>query len=378
MNIAVNTRQLRVDDTEGKADLILNCFSILAEKYPQHRFIYIFDQAFDQKFITSENIIPVVAGREARTSLRLQYWFNYKVPAVLKKYKADVFVSMDGICSLRTRVPQCLFIHDLSFIQSPQFWAKSKSRFYKKFTSKFLAKANIIAAISESMKADIIKQYDIAPEKVSLVYKSAAPIFRPIGEKEKENIKAKYTDGKEYFLYAGPVDPGKNLLNLLKAFSFFKKRQKSSMQLLIAGKAIFGYSQFTNDLATFKFRDEVKWLDDLSESQYAEVMAAAHTVVYPVFVEGRNAIVMEAMQCGVPVVISNAVKLPESLTDAVLYADPGNFLDIADKMMLLFKDEDKRSQLIKVGKTVVQEISPAKTADMLWDCIAASIKKETA
>lgn len=363
MIIAVNTRNL--------ADLSFDCFSILAEKYPEHGFIYIFDKAYDPKFITSKNIFPVVAGPEASSVLRMQYWYNYKVPAVLKKYKAAVYVSLDGICSLRTKVPQCLFLHDLSFIHYPQFYPKTLVRFYKKFTPKFLAKARTIATVSESSKKDIIENYAIDPGKISLVYRSAASIFQPIDEKEKEDIKEKYTEGKEYFLFTGSIGPGKNLLNILKAFSFFKKRQKSSMQLVIAGSPVRGYHQFTEDLNTFKFRKEVKLLGDLSKNELAKLTAAAYAMVCPVFVEGLTAHALGAMQCGVPVIVSNGQwgMGNGQLTMAVLYADPGDFMDIADKMMTLFKDERKRNALIVAGRTAVQAFNPQQTANMLWDCI---------
>jgi len=377
MNIAVNTRQLQDDGAKGRADLILGCFSLLAKKYPHHRFIYIFDQAFDQRFITSQNIIPVVAGPEAKTSLRLQYWFNYKVPSVLKKHKADVFVSMDGICSLRTKVPQCLLMDDLSFIDHPQFYPKNTLRFNKKLIPKFLAKAKVIAATSESAKEDIMKQYGIDKEKIRLVYRSAAPVFHPIDELTKESIKEKYTEEKEYFLYTGPVDAGKNLITLLKAFSFFKKRQKSSMQLVIEGKAASGYKQFANDLKTFKFRNEVKWVADLSAEEHTKLLGAAYAMVYPVYV-GDNDVVLRAMQCDVPMIVSTAVRLPDPASNAVLYADPNNFMDLADKMMLVFKDEDKHNQLVIAGKAVARRINCTKTADMLWECIEAAIKTETA
>ena len=378
MNIAVNTRQLQGDDAKGRADLILNCFSFLAKKYPQHKFIYLFDQTYDQKLITSENIIPVVAGPEAKSPLRLQYWFNYKVPAVLKKYKATIFVSLDGICSLRTKVPQCLLVNDLSFIHYPQFYSKSMLRFYKKFIPGFLAKAKVIATTAESLKEELVKQYKVDGENIRLVYRPASPAFQPIDEKEKESIKAKYTEGREYFLYAGSIDAGKNLINLLKAFSFFKKRQKSSMQLVIAGKAVSGFTQFARDLGTFKFRNEVKWLEDLSADELEKIMAGAYAMVYPVFVEHQNAVVMQAMQCEVPVIASPGVNLPDPCAKAVLYVTPGDFMDIADKMMLLFKDEDSRNQLISLGKASTQKIDIAKSANMLWQCIEASIKNETA
>ena len=157
MVIAVNTRFLLPDYLEGYGNFIFECFSRLAKKYPEHTFLYIFDREFDEKFITSGNIIPVIAGPSARHPLLWQYWYNYKVPALLRKYKADVFVSPDGFCSLRTRVPQCLVLHDLAFIHYPQFINKSHLRFYNKFTPKFLQKAKSIATVSQFSKADYCK-----------------------------------------------------------------------------------------------------------------------------------------------------------------------------------------------------------------------------
>ena len=374
MIIAVNTRHLSDDDPNGGGEFIFECFSRLALQYPQHQFIYIFDKAYDKKFITSKNIIPVVAGPEARSPLRWQYWYNYKVPAILKKYKAAVFVSTDGICSLRTKIPQCLLLNDIGFILHPQFFTKNHLRFYKKFTLKFLIKAERIAIVSEFLQKDIIDRYKTDPGKINLVYKAASDLFQPISEKEKASIKEKYAEGKEYFLYSGSIAPGKNLLNLLKAFSFFKKRQKSNMQLLIAGKAVPGYRQFMDDLGTFKFRNEVKVLSDLSKNELAKVTAAAYAMVDPVFLEDFAAPALEAMQCDVPVIVGKAETLPRSIHAVTLQTDPGDFKDIADKIMLLFKDEHKRNELIHAGKVAVQQYNQDRTTTQLWQAISGAIK----
>lgn len=374
MIIAVNTRHLSDDDPDGRGEFIFECFSRLAIQYTQHQFIYIFDKPYDKKFITSKNILPVVTGPKTRSPLRWQYWYNYKVPAILKKYKADVFVSTDGICSLRTKVAQCLLLHDMGFLLHPQFFIKSHLRFYKKFTPKFLIRAKSVAIVSELLQKDIINGYTTDPGKINLVYKAANDLFQPASEKEKVSIKEKYTEGKEYFLYSGPIAPGKNLLNLLKAFSFFKKRQKSNMQLLIAGKAAPGYHQFMDDLGTFKFRNEVKVLSDLSKNELAKITAAAYALVDAVLLESFTTPAMEAMQCDVPVIVGRAATLPRSILAATLQTDPGDFKDIADKMMLLFKDEHKRNELIQVGKGAVQQYDWDRTAAQLWQAISEAIK----
>src|SRR5262245_13389492 len=114
MKIAVNTRFLLDDFMEGYGYFVWETFSRLAEKYPEHEFIFIFDRPFNKRFASRENIKPVVTGPPARHPLLWKLWYDIKLPAVLKRYSADVFVSCDGFCSLTTRVPQCLVIHDLS------------------------------------------------------------------------------------------------------------------------------------------------------------------------------------------------------------------------------------------------------------------------
>ena len=116
---------------------------------------------YDKRFLFAENVKAVVTGPPARHPLLWKFWYDVKVPAVLKKYKADVFVSCDGFCSLTTKVPQCLVVHDLSFLHYPSFIPKSHFLFYKHYTPKFLNKAKSIVTVSEFSKKDIVLQYKI-------------------------------------------------------------------------------------------------------------------------------------------------------------------------------------------------------------------------
>jgi hypothetical protein len=138
MVIAVNTRLLVKDEREGYSGFIYETLSRITKLHPEHTFIFIFDKPWYDSFVFPENVIPVATGPQAKHPVQLYIWYNIKIPAVLKKYKAEVFVSTDGACSLITRVPQCLFIYDLAFLQSPARRYKSHSLFYKKFTPAFI------------------------------------------------------------------------------------------------------------------------------------------------------------------------------------------------------------------------------------------------
>ena len=375
MNIAVNTRFLLKDYLEGYGYFIYETFKRITAAHPEHEFIFIFDRPYDERFVFGPNVKAVVTGPPARHPLLWKLWYDIKVPVLLRKYKADVFVSCDGFCSLGTKVPQCLVLHDLAFLHYPSFIPKSHLLYYKRYTPKMLAKAKVIAAVSAFSKKDITSQYGTAADKINIVYSAAKEIFQPLTNEEKQATRAKYTGGKEYFIYAGAIHPRKNLVNLLKAFSLFKKRQQSSMKLVLTGRLAWKYDSFVKNLKTYKYRDDVVMTGYVNEEEIRKLVGAAYTMVYPSLFEGFGVPVLEAMQCDVPVITSLNSSMQEIANEAALYAEPESPADIAEKMMLLYKDEKLRSQLIEKGRVVVKQYSWEQSAERLWQSIEKAIQQ---
>jgi glycosyltransferase involved in cell wall biosynthesis len=373
MRIAVNTRFLLPNYLEGYGYFIFETFKYLACHYPEHAFIFIFDRPFDKKFIFSSNITSVVIGPQARHPLLWKYWYDIKVPRVLKKYQADVFISADGFCSLTTNTPQCIVVHDLAFLHYPSHIKKTHLHFFKKNIPKFLQKAKTIVTVSEFSKKDIIDQYKTDPKKIDVVYSASKENFKLVSADVKQSIKNKYTAGTEYFLYTGAIHPRKNLVNLLKAFSIFKKRQQSNLKLVLAGRLAWKYDSFLESLRKYKYRDDVILLGYIAEEELVKIMASAYALVYPSFFEGFGVPVLEAMNCDVPVITSANSSMQEIAKDAALYTDANSFEDIAEKMMLIYKDESLRSKLIEKGRFIAQQYSWQKTAELLWQSIQKTV-----
>jgi len=373
MTIAVNTRFLLKDQLEGFGYFIYETFSRIAALHPGDNFIFIFDRPFDQRFIFSKNITAVVIGPPARHPLLWKYWFDVKIPGVLRKYKADVFVSPDGYCSLTTKVPQCMVVHDLAFLHFPAYTKKSHLGYLKRNTPKFLEKAKMIATVSEFSKNDLLTNYKISPEKISVVYSAVKEMFRPVDESVKSEMKKKYSAGFDYFLFVGAIHPRKNLMNLLRAFAVFKKRLKSNFKLILVGRLAWKYDTFLEKLKTYKYREDVIMSGYLNEEEVVNITASAYAVVYPSVWEGFGVPVLEAMQSEVPALTSANSSMQEIAGDAAIYFDPNNHEDIADKMMRIYKDENLRKELIEKGKIVCKNFSWGKTAELLWDCIQKTV-----
>ena len=369
MVIAVNTRFLLTDYLEGYGNFIYETFKRITQNHPEHQFIFIFDRPYDERFVFGKNVKAVVTGPAARHPLLWKLWYDIKVPAVLRKYKADVFVSCDGFCSLRTKVPQCLVVHDLAFLHYPSFIKKSHLLFYKRYTPKFLTKAISVATVSEFSRQDIITQYKTDATKIDVVFNGVKAIFQPVSDEDKAATKNKYTDGKEYFVYAGAIHPRKNLMNLLKAFSVFKKRQQTNMKLVLAGRLAWKYESFKEKLKSFKYRNDVVMTGYVDDKELFQLIGSAYGMVYPSLLEGFGVPVLEAMQCDVPVITSANSSMQEIAKDAALYVDANSHNNIADKMMLLYKDENLRKELILKGRQIAKQYNWDKTADLLWQNI---------
>ena len=369
MIIAVNTRFLLKERLEGYGYFIKEIFQLITKNHPEHQFYFLFDRPFNEKFIFESNVQGLVVSPPARLPLLWKYWYDIKVPLALKKIKADVFVSPDGYCSLTTKVPQCLLIHDLGFLHYPDAYKKSHVTYLKKYTPKFVNKAKTIVTVSQFSKNDITSQYKIEPQTIDVVYNGVKDIFRSSDLHEKEHTKEKYTGGTEYFLHVGAIQPRKNLLNLLKAFSIFKKRLQSNMKLVLAGRLAWKNEEFWKLIKTYKYRDDVVITDYLEEKELVLLMGSAYALVYPSMFEGFGVPVIEAMKSEVPVLTSENSSMQEIGENAALYFNAQDHTDIADKMMLIYKDETLRKDLIEKGRAQVLKYQWNNAAEIFWQSI---------
>jgi glycosyltransferase involved in cell wall biosynthesis len=374
MIIAVNTRTLPDDYPDEYRYFVYETFKRIVSNKPEHQFVFIADKKNNQPIIEGNNVTQIVTAPAATSPLLWKFWFDVKVRAILRKYKADVFVSCDGVSSLTTRVPQCLVIHDLAFLQETSFLQKSQLQFYKRNSQKFLNKANSIAVISAFVKKVICTQYNRKAAAIDIVSGGINELFQPIQQEEKTVTRNKYTDGKEYFLFAGKIHPANNLMNLLKAFSVFKKRQQTNMKLVFAGKITDKYKSFKVSLQSYKYRNDVVIIEHAEENELVKIMGAAYGLINPSLYEGFVSSVLQAMRCHVPVITAAGTSMQEITKDAGLYTDAGSFTSIADKMMLLYKDEKLRNELVQKGRLVAEEFSWEKTADLLWQSIGKAIR----
>jgi glycosyltransferase involved in cell wall biosynthesis len=369
MRIIININLLLNKRSGNSSYLPVTIINELISKKPEHEFVIITDHAHVKRISAEKNVTIVIVKNTNRHPLIWKWWYDLKLPAILKKFKADVFVSFNGFCSMTTSVPQCVMLHDLSFLYDASRSKRSHLFFYNRFLPKFLQKANIVVSPSSFLKREITIRYKINPDKIEVVPAAPYKIFHPVSEIQKEETRIKHSDGKNYFISVTVPDADKNLITLLKAFSVFKKLQKSKWKLILTDDLPAANKKITETLKSYKYRDDVLLVDILTDNQLVMMVGSAYALIDTLPRNDTDVTVLNAMKCHVPVITSNESSKKELYGAVALYADTADHKDIADKMMLLYKDETLHGSLIEKSKILATENSLAKAIGLLWQSI---------
>ncbi len=374
MRIAVNTRLLLKGKLEGIGWFTYQTLNHIVRNHPEHEFFFFFDRPYDPQFVFAPNVTPIVVHPQARHPILFYIWFEWSIPMMLRKYKIDLFLSPDGYMSLSTKVPTCLVIHDLAFEHYPEHSVWSHRMYWRHYSPLFAKKAARIVTVSTFSKNDISTRYGIEPSKIDVVYNGAHDEYKPLTVTERDDVKKKFADGCEYFVFAGALHPRKNIVNLLKAFATFKKRQHTNMKLVIVGRMAWKYEEVEQMRAEMPFKEDVRWVGYMNVDELSKVMGGAYALVYASLFEGFGIPILEALQCGVPAIVSNTSSMPEVAGEAGLLVDPADVDDIANKMHLLYKDEALRNKLIANSQQQVKKFDWGRSAVNLWESMMKCIQ----
>ena len=154
MKIAVNTRLLLKNKMEGIGVHAFNVLKRITANHPEHQFLFLFDRKYDEEFIFSSNITPVVLYPQARHPFLYYWWFEYSVARILNWVKPDIFYSPDGYLSLNTKVPSIPVIHDLNYEHYPKDLPRLTSWYYRHYFPLFAARAERILTVSACSKQE--------------------------------------------------------------------------------------------------------------------------------------------------------------------------------------------------------------------------------
>ena len=286
---------------------------------------------------------------------KLDCWNKLRFPPIeLLGFKADLLHCPDFLIPPTLNKNIVLTIHDLAFIRFPQF---NFDWFIKKYTKEVNKNAHIakrISADSLSTKNDLIDFFGINPEKIDVIHLGAEEKFRRLGETKKKmdlpakyDLQKKYNISKKFILSVGTIEPRKNFETLIRAFNTLKK-DGFDIQLVIAGRTGWKSEATYEEKEKSPFKEDIIFTGRLTDDELVQFYNMAELFVYPSFFEGFGLPVLEAMQCGLPVIASNNSSIAEIFIEPEIrdfLVDENNERDFSEKIKLILSDSRLREEL---------------------------------
>ena len=283
-------------------------------------------------------------GPKATNELLSKFWFDVKMKSYLKREKAGLFVSFNDRCLGSKVVPQAVIFTDVKAA--------------RKNILRYLNEVDLIILHSNFHRRKLIEESTVDSSRIKVVAPVASEDFKPMNFVEKEKVKQSFSEGKEYFLCKSESHED-SLFNLLKAFSLFKKRQRSELKLLLHGLLPY---PIEDRLRTYKYREDVIVIEE-EEPSYPLLLAAAYALVV---LEENIYTVPQAFRTATPAILPAGPLMEEVSKGAALFAN-NDVVDLADKLMTVYKDEKLRFEILESGKIHAEKNSIEKIAAVLSD-----------
>jgi len=231
------------------------------------------------------------------------------------------------------RIASVITIHDLAFLHYPELLTAESASYYGQ-VKKAATSAELVIAVSQSTARDICAELGTPSEKVRVVYEAANPLFCPLplaevnrmSRKEALNITEKLgkfgIDSRDSFiLFVSTIEPRKNLATLLKAFRAMLDElteNEAAPKLVIAGREGWLYQDIYTLEKELRLEDNLVWLGEVSTTELLWLYNRAACLAMPSLYEGFGLPPLEALACGLPVLVSHTSSLPEVVGEAGL------------------------------------------------------------
>ena len=317
-----------------KNDFFLNCFLKFANINKDDHFILISDGKFNISKHLPDNCTPVSLEPLIKNQLLKYYWYNFKLPSILNRYNADVYFSPVFAASLKSKVPAVIFLNEINGSSEADINASNLK--YMRF-AKYICSTNPVQLQNIKIKYPFLstKLIDI-PFPVNSSYKT-------LSYEAREILNEKFSNGNDHFTTIISSENKEAVITLLKAFSIFKKWQKSSFELIIINKT--KNEKILPQLESYKYREAVHIIQ-FKERDEKDIISSGYAFFDLSNISTGKEFVLKAMHCGVPVI--STIQSKNVFEEAVFYSEATD-KSLSEKMMVIYKDELLRNKIIELG-----------------------------
>lgn len=329
---------------QGSRSHLLGIYEEVIRNHPEKEFyIFIKNDRFIKRYspVFRLSNVKVIKVKKYPSIIRLML----QLPLLCLKYKINILHCQYNL-PLILNCKSVVTIHDVLFESHPKFF-----NFFQRLRLKILVRVSSkisshIATVSNFSKNEIVKRYGVTRDKISVIYNAVdKKRFFP-GLEGLDIIKRKNLESKNYLLSVGRIEPRKNYLGLISAYS---QSKNFGIPLVIIGTKDFGYNEFSKYLADNNFDESILFFDDVSDEDLPAFYRHAKFFLYISFAEGFGMPLLEAMASGVPVITSDTSALTEVAHDAAILINPHSSKEIVNAIDSLFSSCELSDSLSNKG-----------------------------
>ncbi len=326
----------------------------LARNFPQDEFWLVSDQRFRMPEGIPGNLRQ---GSGPRNGAERRWWL-WGLDRELHLLEVVLFHGTDFAVPYLPRRPSVLTLHDLSPWMDAA-WHSDADRVRKRTPLLIgLGLATVIVTDSEAVRKQAMDRFRIHPERVRAVPLAASAVFRPIA------VPGTPPPGASYFLYAGTLEPRKNVSGLIAAWR--EVRRHHPVDLVLAGRRRPDFAQLSSEPG-------LQIIGEVSDERLAELLAGAMAFVYPSLYEGFGLPVLEAMQCGACVITSRDAAISEVAGGAAIQA--GSHEELVRAMMEIATEPGMAGVWRERGLRRAAEFSWDRTARLTHEVYEQALRR---
>lgn len=342
--------------------LIRELIPLAAER--EHRLRLYFNQAPPAELFATGSHVETVVIPFARL------WTHIRLARELHQRPTDLFFTPAHVIPLSYRGPAVATVHDLGFHYFPRAHTRFQ-RFYLRWSTGHNARrSRQLLADSQATRDDLQRFYNVAPERVSVVYPGIDPLLEPVQHPEiLQEVQKRFGIKERYLLYLGTIQPRKNIERLVEAYV----QSGVQIPLLLAGQAGWLADPILAAIARHQHASQagqrIQLAGYIAEEDKAALLSGATALLFPSLYEGFGFPILEAQRCHTAVLCANNSSQPEVAGDAALLVDAEDTGAICDGIRRLVDDSALRQKLVKAGEQNVKRFDWKQAATAVMDIL---------
>ncbi len=315
-------------------------------------------------------------GAELRPIPFSRMWTHLRLSWEMLRHPPDALFVPAHVLPLAHPRATVVTIHDLGYRYFPEAHPQAKRRYLDWSTRWNAWTASHVLADSHATREAIVCEYGVPAAKITVAYPGYDTTLAPVRDPHVLTaVRMRYGIPGDYILALGSIQPRKNLVRLIHAFSGVLTRYPNLI-LVLAGPNAWLSAPILGRVRELGLQNRVIFPGYVAEQDKAALISGARVFAFPSLYEGFGFPALEAQACDVPLLASNTSSLPEVVGEGGLLVDPLDESAIAQGLQRLLEDQALRRELTVQGRKNLSRFSWATTAKIVLQCLGERMKDE--